>query len=342
MIISPESWDHIWISKHHYAKTLAEMGACVVFANPPKSNWKITPTETQKLRVLDYPKFVSALRKFPNWLSRLLIKRKLSQIEKYCQMKFDIVWSFDNSVFFDFTLLKPRLCISHIVDLNQDFEFQRAYHTSDIFLACSTAILDQASTKKSKAFFINHGYSVQRETTHLSIAKNKGINVGYAGNLDLKYIDWVTLNSVVASYEQCNFHFAGPGILGLNKTYENVFSYGPLSKSHLTSFYDQMHVLIICYDADNNKDQLSNPHKMMEYLGTGKPIVASLSTSYRDNDNILMSDRQNQWPYKFEECLNNFDYWNSFELIEKRKKLSQKNTYKRQSERIEKLINHHG
>ena len=109
LIISPESWSHIWVSKHHYARTLASMGAQVVFANPPKNQWRLQKSENDKLQILDYPKFITGLRKFPSWISQRLIKKKLIQIEAYCDLTFDIIWSFDNSVFFDFTLFHSSI-----------------------------------------------------------------------------------------------------------------------------------------------------------------------------------------------------------------------------------------
>ena len=36
LVISPQAWGQMYLSKHHYALTLAQLGNTVYFLNPPK------------------------------------------------------------------------------------------------------------------------------------------------------------------------------------------------------------------------------------------------------------------------------------------------------------------
>ena len=55
LILSPQSWGKMFVSKHHYAIGLAKKGAVVYFLNPPdqenhqpKGDITIMPSEQQK------------------------------------------------------------------------------------------------------------------------------------------------------------------------------------------------------------------------------------------------------------------------------------------------------
>ncbi len=343
LIISPEPWDHIWVSKHHYAHKLAEMGAKVVFANPPKKKWHLTHTEFSNLQVLHYPKFIKGLRKFPTTISQMLFKRKLKQIEKYCATSFDIIWSFDNSVFFDFTLMKHSFNISHIVDLNMDTEFKKAVQTSNLFLFNSRPIENKSISLNRESHFINHGFcniSIPVETEIQS--KNGNLNVGYAGNLDIVYLDWKILIKTITSNPNINFHFAGKTDTPSKfEQFNNVTYHGLLNTKNLMAYYQQMNILIICYLADIYPDQLANPHKMMEYLGTGKPLLVTYTSTYKEYNEgiILMCQKNEEFLSKLKTLVSNYEHYNSEDLILKRKTIARSNTYEKQIERIEKLIN---
>ncbi|WP_421875623.1 hypothetical protein [Marinoscillum sp.] len=343
LIISPEPWHHIFVSKHHYAQFLALSGNRVVFANPPGNSWRLELLEKEGLTILDYPRFILGLRKLPAFISRCLILRRFKQIEKVCQIRFDIVWSFDNSVFFDFTLL-PAFCLHHIVDYNMNFEIAKSASTADICLFVSEPIGRRLMKYNSNSYFINHGFnSLDQNLRSKSrfLTKNSGVNIGYAGNLDIKYIDWDTIQKAVEQLPNCQFYFAGSS--KKNKevfSNSNVHLVGVLDQVNLQQFYKEMDVLIICYDSNQYKDQLANPHKMMEYLGSGKPIVSSFSETYAENLDIQMSSSKEEWLPLLKSTIENLDHWNSKKLQRRRQKVALDNTYPTQIQRIEKLIHH--
>ncbi|SMD36468.1 hypothetical protein SAMN04488029_2910 [Reichenbachiella faecimaris] len=339
LLISPEPWDHPWVSKHHYAYSMSQAGAKIFFVNPPGKIWKISNTIYPNLKVLDYTKFTAGLRKFPRRISQYLIKKKLDKIEAFCKTQFDIIWSFDNSVFFDFTPLKQSINISHIVDLNQDFETEKATKTADICFYCSNPIGNRLKKFNLNSHFINHGFGTFIKLhTEKPLSSNK-LKIGYAGNLNLKYLDWNTLLKTIRQLPEHQFLFAGPNHDPSKFQLPNMSHVGSLSKQELADFYQEMDLLILCYNSDRYEEQLSNPHKMMEYLGTGKPIVASFTSTYESFPFINMSNVQSEWPIKLQETINNLAYWSSNKMQKKRIEYAVSNSYENQIKRIEDLIN---
>src|SRR5690606_40657910 len=80
-----------------------------------------------------------------------------------------------------------------------------------------------------------------------------------------------------------------------------------MPSENLAAFYGQMDVLLLCYLADDYPEQLANPHKMMEYLGSGIPIVATFTAEYRDLSDrglLAMTNTNNEFLSKFSSVLN--------------------------------------
>ncbi|WP_258103984.1 glycosyltransferase [Marinoscillum sp. MHG1-6] len=350
LLISPEPWDHIFVSKHHYARVLAERGNHVVFANPPKGNWKLSESEYVNLSILDYPKFMKGLRKLPSFISSRLIRNRLKKIENYCKRRFDIIWSFDNSVFFDFSLLRTYN-ISHIVDLNQNFETARAAGTADVCFYTTQFIGERLKTYNPNAHFIHHGYNDGGISDPIELPGEQSVKILYAGNLNMPYLDWKSLSDAISENPNADFIFVGPladGEMMLNTTEqyfnkvrsnERVHLLGKVDADDLPGYYATADVLIICYQEEHHMDQ-ANPHKMMEYLGTGKCIVATYTEAFSEYQDTLieMCDRNTEFPDRLKICIQDLSRYNSAEIQQKRRQLALDNTYTRQVERIESII----
>ncbi|PIB36610.1 hypothetical protein BFP72_14970 [Reichenbachiella sp. 5M10] len=341
LLISPEPWDHIFVSKHHYARHLAERDNRVVFANPAGDRWQLKDSGVAGLQVLDYPKFVKGLRKLPTWVSQRLIRHKLKQIEKHCDLTFDLIWSFDNSVFFDFTLL-DTYNISHIVDLNQDFETAKAARTADICLGNTSQIVERLQSHNPNTHFINHGLHLSDEQEAIDLQPVDGMKIGYCGNLDIPYLDWKTLEQAFAQLTDCTFYLAGKCERNQDKLQHPTVVYlGQLNASEMRSFYTEMDLLILCYLADDYPDQLANPHKFMEYLASGKPIVSSLTSTYVELQEVQMCTTQAEWLPLLQRTIAEYSAWSSSEMSDQRKAIANDNTYEKQIDRIENKINTH-
>ncbi|HEY8511367.1 MAG TPA: hypothetical protein VIL31_05380, partial [Cyclobacteriaceae bacterium] len=97
LLISPEPWNHIKVSKHHYAICLGKRGNKVFFLNPPGKKQAVLPTPYSNVQSIHYEGFPKGLRFYPRFLQRHFIAKKFREVEAMCGGRIDIVWSFDNS-----------------------------------------------------------------------------------------------------------------------------------------------------------------------------------------------------------------------------------------------------
>lgn len=348
LLISPEPWDHIFVSKHHYAVHLGKRGNKVFFLNPPSNKRTIKKTDFKNVWEIDYKGFPKGLRFCPNILQRCFIKRKYKELQDFCHTKFDIVWSFDNSVFYDFSALPSAvLKISHIVDLNQDFQTARAASTADICIGVSAPIVKKLKSFNEKTFFINHGVEESKVISVALPGENK-IKVFCAGNLNIPYLDWTLMLNLIATNPQLDFILAGPWTESDRKNQvcllDNVYYLGVLKTDELSSYYSLADVLLVAYKADEYKDQLSNPHKIMEYLASGKMIVSTYTDNYKrlvEEGLFLMSNKNEDFLPLFNEAIHNMVHWNSESMQRIRKDFALENTYDKQIDRIVNLLLKH-
>lgn len=349
LLISPEPWEHIFVSKHHYAVHLGRRGNKVFFLNPPSKTNSIVATDYENVFTVNYRGFPKGMRFFPKFLQGLFFNVKFHQLQKRLGVRFDIIWSFDNSVFFDFSKLPESvLKISHIVDLNQNFQFESASSTSTINLSNTRTVLNKQLKNNPKSYFINHGFTKwPDENSSLNLGPSSGkIKVGYAGNLDIAYLDWKLLSELVNKHKDtCEFFFAGnlrdKNRIAWFKSSSNARYLGTLPAYKLQTFYRQMDMLLICYQADVYSEQLENTHKMMEYLGTGKVVVATKTMEYTNltaDSLIAMTNKNNEFMQLFDQVLQNLNVWNSDDKRTKRINFALENTYDKQIDRIENLL----
>jgi len=350
LLISPESWDHIFVSKHHYAIHLAKKGNRVFFLNPPGKVESISKTDFSNVFAVNYFQFPRGLRFFPSIARRILIKRKFNQLQMLCDTEFDVIWSFDNSVFFDFSSIpKNVLKISHIVDLSQNFQTAMAARTAD-YCFCNTELIKARLLKSNPHVFkINHGFNLQISDKPIMLPGKSKIKAVYAGNLAIPYLDWPILLQCVTSNPGVDFIFIGPGkdhetikefTRQLSRK-DNCYFIGEVKANELSIYYKAAHVLLVCYQEKFQKSQVTNTHKMMEYLGSGKMIVATYVEEYAALEAkglFLMSDNNQGFISSFKKALDELEFWNSEEKQLARKAFALDNTYEKQIGRIEKLI----
>lgn len=281
------------------------------------------------------------------------MRKKVRRLESLTRRKFDVVWSFDNSVFFDFGAFGDRvLKISHIVDLNQDFQTRRAASTAD-YCFCTTDLLLERLTKFNRnAFKIHHGYHLG-ETENFTLASPSMTTVVYAGNLSMPYVDWVVLQKLVKANPDVEFVFIGPNVnvyVGRSVDRDakrevvesrNVRFIGVVPADELQRYYRSADVLLVAYKEETHPEQ-ANPHKMMEYLGSGTVILATDTLEYRHmaKDGLMvMANRNDELPNLFAGMLDQLADLNGERLRRARKEFAMDNTYDRQIDRIQRIIN---
>lgn len=353
LIVSPESWQHIFVSKHHYAVHLAKRGNQVYFLNPPSQSVGLLNSEYKGVFEMNYKGFWAGLRFLPGFLQRININKVFLTIEKVAGVQFDIIWSFDNSVFFDFKGIPKRTFkICHIVDLNQNFQFVKAAKSADICFTPSTIILKKLLSSNANSHFINHGLSVDYEEAVFKLPGTGGLKALYFGNLTMPYLDWEIIEQAGEENQDVDFIFIGSNPdncdLSINPMHvakerlhalDNFYFLPKVKSRMLLGYMKSADVLMVAYQQKFHMDQ-SNPHKMMEYLFSGKPIVATFTEEYQQyRDAIQMSDDNSYWPILFSETVKNIGFWTDTVMSERRKQIALSNTYDYQLDKIFKLIN---
>jgi len=346
LLISPEPWEHNFISKHHYAIHLAQNNN-VFFLNPPGDKNSIENTTYDNLRLVNYNGFLPGLRYLPRIIRNKLIRKVFNRIEKICKHEFDVIWSFDNSVFFDFEALPDQLlCISHIVDLNQNFNTELAAKTADICIGVSMPIYERLIRFNKNTILIKHGVNLTKvERLKAKLPGYNKIKALYIGNLDMIHIDWALLDKVVKVGQNVDFILMGSGSSFRLKhksilNNENLYIHEPIKSEWLLSYLEITDIQLILYD-EKYVLNYASPHKMLEYFLSKKMILSTWLEEYRlqnDQKSILMSKTHEEFIANFKEIINNLDFWNSVDKQSERHKFALENTYEKQIERIEKAL----
>lgn len=354
LLISPEPWSHIFVSKHHYARKLAERGNQVFFLNPPSDQYEVSDTDLVNLKTLDYTGFTSGLRYMPGIVRKWITKKVYSRLMNATGTAFDVVWSFDNSVFFDFDALPEEvLKISHIVDLNQDFQLDRAASSADICFCVTNGILHKLKNANKKSFFINHGYNhTIKEIEKIQLPGDNKLKAIYLGNLAMPHLDWQIVNQAAGRLKSLDFVLIGPGKELVDEQMdpqhiwkkelfekENVLWLDRIRSSQIMSHLQAADILLIAYQEKYREEQ-ANSHKLLEYLGSGKTIVATFTSQYADYAHLINMEHQNdKWVDLLAKLVANDNLRTDPKLNEQRIELALANTYDEQINKIEALLN---
>ena len=372
LVISPQPWMHIRISKHNYAIALARQGHKVVFMNPPV-NGLATPSlfeesrEDDRLEILSYrvPWFARLRFHLPSVFDWLM-ERQLKRMLQTHQIVPDIVWCFDLNLFPTFGGIAGAAQIFHPVDPLSEPRHIQSATSADLVLTVSTKIADQLAPAGRPVHVINHGLAEPFERlARVRQAELKGVHgrrltdqstskrrpqVGYAGNLGRGPVNRQVLRQIVQQNAQADFHFWGPAEATSNDVTEfieflrgqsHVTLYGAVTQEQLADGYCRMDLFLLSYLADLKESDRSNSHKILEYLSTGRVVVSSRIQAYEDTQNLLMmsgSETDADLPEIFAKALATLSDLNSVALQLERIALALDNTYDRQIDRIFKLL----
>jgi glycosyltransferase involved in cell wall biosynthesis len=367
LVISPQSWGKMFISKHHYALELARRGNKVFFLNPPGKQ-EVNgnePVEIVPSGVDDNLWLVRHRLYFPfnlkfhalflfHWLMKFHVKRILKKINT----PVDIVWSFDlgNTYPLYFFGGKP-FKIFHPVDEPLNAPAIQAASGANVILSVTNEILEKYHGYKAPKYLINHGVS---ESFLLPVDFNRKngspVRVGISGNflrLDIDrdiFLQLVKNNPDIlfecwGSYQLHHANIGG-NIDQLTEKFianlqqqKNVKLHGAISSGELAKELHRMDGFLICYDIEKDQSKGTNYHKIMEYLATGKVIVSNNVTAYKDKPDLIQMTKErnsnNQLPSLFKQVMSNLDYHNSAILQQKRIEYAAEHTYSKQIGRIE-------
>lgn len=351
LIVSPDSWGGIFVSKHHYAVELSKRGNRVFFLNPPGNYSNICKSSYSNLSIINYKGFLKGLRFFPTFIQRQLVRNEFNKIQKISGVKLDIIWSFDNSVFYDLYALPLSLIkISHIVDSSQNFQTETAAKTADICFCNTDFLLKKLIAFNNNTFKIQHGYSHSFSVTEENLPGKGRLKCVYVGNLSIPYLNWQIIQEIVKENPRVDFIFVGPEGTGnksrvgsskdlkLIKEFSNTYFAGKVLPEKIFSYLQKADVLLIAYKANEYREQLANSHKLIEYLASGKVVVSSYTDEYRHKNLLQMVEKDEELPDMFKNVIQNIQYYNSEEVAKRRIAYAQDNTYAKQVSRIEKIM----
>jgi hypothetical protein len=290
----------------------------------------------------------------PGVLRRWLEHRWLRRLEKLAGCRIEVIWLFENSRFFDLRFAGPRLKIYHQVDLNQNYHPAIAAQTADICFCTSELIRQRLLRHNERSYFLQHGVDTLVKPINLSNAEldrfsRKCVQAMYVGNLEMAYLDCELISSVVRANPEICFHLVG-GFKLNGKLYRilsglpNVIWWGKVSSSLIPSLLAHADVLMVCYDSVYHRDQ-SNPHKIMEYLASGRTIIATFTEEYRNHPDLLaMSDPGSNvgYPRLFASVVSQLSIYNDPLMMDARIAFAANNTYSKQLERVESLLSKYG
>lgn len=335
---------------------LARRGHDVLFYGPPArlGETVIEPIYLAgvRLRVVHAGKVAPGLRFVPAFVRRYAESRWLRKLEKLAECQIGTVWLFENSRFFDLRFAGKRLKIYHQVDLNQDFHHATAAATADICFCTSDLIRERLLPHHPLVFKIHHGTPQAHAPISLTDDQqlrldHVGAQAAYIGNLDMAYLDAELLAHAAQAFPQVRFHLVGgfsrAGLLwqrlgGL----PNVVWWGKLDSGLIPAVLASVNVLLVTYQSERWQDQ-SSPHKFMEYLASGKTIVATYTDEYKDKRHLLeMVDDSDAFIPALQRVLAHLDRYNSPQRQAERRAFAAEHSYARQYEKVFDLLARHG
>ena len=369
LILSPQAWGTMFLSKHHYALALAKRGNRVYFLNPPtvrsvqSSVQAITRRQVEQgLYVIDHVLFFPYRLKFHfmpvfHWFMRFQVKR----IVKSIPQSIDIVWSFDLGNLYPFKFFQNvKYKIFHPVDEPLNSAALVSAIGADIMFSVTREILLKYSHLKIKEHFMNHGLAADfLEPLNVVKQPSNALRVGISGNLLLSEIDRETLLLIIEENQHAIFEFWGSYDISQSNiggstdpetlrfidqltSKRNVILHGPVNVRTLATALHSVDVFLICYDVQRGQSKGTNSHKVMEYLSTGKVIVANNISTYAELPGLIkmVDDRTNnrKLPGLFQNVIRNLEFHNSAELQGRRVTYASENSYVNQINRIEEVL----
>lgn len=373
LLISPQPWGKMFLSKHNYAIELAKNGHTVYFLNPPTYKKKLAPIAVTtamvlpNLYVVDYTlsQPVHILRFKARSVYDFIIKKSL--IRRLNELaRFDELWCFEPNIFSSFAPFTAKKKLLFIVDQHDNDTLKKLAETADGIATISTLILDFFDFSKKPKLLLNHGLN----ETFTVLARNKlksglayeekqPVKVAYVGNLlQGDRVDFQTLQLIIRENPAIEFHFYGPyqekdNTLGSTlspgmqrfieflKSTENVTLHGVMVQHEMAAQMHTMDIFLTCYNYLTDDNKSSNCHKIIEYLSTGKAVVANRIITYETTTGLLEMPAEytnENLPALFEKVAENLPTFNSMERQKARIEFALQNTYQNHIKTITRFI----
>ena len=358
----------MYLAKHHYAIAFAKSGHEVYFLNPPqekkiKSNIEIIENaEIENLFLINH--FLSFPYKIKfKWIGlfHFFMKFHIKKIEKSIGKDLDLILSFDLGHYYPFKYFGVKSKkVFFPIDEPLNKTAIKSGDGCDLLFSVTHEIIEKYAHLNVPMYFTHHGLAEEFiDPPKLEFEKDGKIHVGLSGNWLRKDIDTFCLLKIINENPEIIFEFWGAykakdsNIGGGNdkevysfisklENKTNVILHGAVHPKQLAIEFQRIDVFLICYDILRDQSKGTNYHKVMEYLSTGKVILTNNITTYnRFQDLMIMANsRKNnkELPSIFKMIINNLDYYNQTQLINKRKSFAYENLYSKQIIEFAKII----
>ena len=359
LILSPNFWGDMQISKHHYASILASLGNEVYFLNPPSLNanfFEVTKI-SKNLNVINYKPIFRGGGFLPKFLFDWLVKAQIKYIEFKIGGNIDVLWSFTTSIYYNLSWFHAKLRIFHPVDQLNNPKKVKIGNEADIAFTCSEFILQELNGLSCPKYLIPHGLSPSFVNyTFEDWSKSDQLNVCYIGNLFIKNLDRTELKRIIKGHSGHIFHFIGAldpkdsnisswiaeeslSFVKFLEESSNVVVHGKVASHLIPTVIKNMDAFLVCYVQDK-ANVISNSHKILEYLSTGRVVISSFVNQYKGTDLVQMLNENDSEDLHtlFGSVISNIDINNSKENQNQRKEYAMNNSYRSNVSRIEQSI----
>jgi hypothetical protein len=379
IILSTEPWGKMLLSKMHFALELVRKGNRVFFVNPPRrlqSRKLAEPGESLEggnLTIIHTNTVRGSLflRHKLFFVYRMLSRRYVRAIKKLAGVPIDQVWSFNANQYVDLGPFGARKSIVLLYDLYQGDHIFKALEKADALISVSQVILDHYKDTPPPKLFLQHGLGPHfaekaRQRLQLGAFDVPGgtaggkIKVGYTGNLLRAGMNTAVATAIIRQHAAIEFHFWGPYSLNENNVNDvgysappelltfigflqqqpNVFLHGVVTQQELADRLFEMDAFLFIYSPKREVNGASNAHKLLEYISTGKVVIATHVSSFAGTDLMVMAEskEEDRLPEVFDQTIRDLSVHNAKERQIRRIGFALDNTYARQVQRVEEFI----
>jgi len=351
LLISPQPWTGLHMSKHHLAQALAARGNTVVFLDPPRNDARgVELRKEGDVLVATYRHWARGVNRLPRALHEWYYRAIIERVGKVSGGPFDVLWCFDTSRMQWF----PKgmgYKLLHLADIDILHQGHGLIKEAQLILTVSEAIKDKVLGLGPASAVLDVGHALDERW--LSAAQVEGRadrhtprTVAYAGQMQWDYVDWKAIQEIAGSHPALEFHFYGPYRNDHPDPHfhhvaamANTRFHGLVDKERLIPALHSADILLLAYRAELAEDQCSNSHKLLEYLSTGNVVVSSNIRAYRDGSTLLvMADQGGELGTCFRNAVHDFRILNAAPRRAERMEFAAKHTYPRLFDRLEKLI----
>lgn len=306
LMLSPQPWTGLQVSKHHYAREAAALGHEVIFANPPGGapRLALSSSGVDNITLLDHPVMPLRRAKFhARWLFDRVAKGRAKAIVATTG-PIDLLWDFDNSgQFADHRAFGARRSILHAMDRADEGVCHD--RRADLILGVAATLIDSLPPRETPRHVVPHGLSPlfadlarARLSSDDAAAESGAIRVGFLGNLTPPWMDRPRLTALIEANPGLHFRFIGPqqdasaekrAWVDRLRALPNVELAGLKTGEALVEAMQGVQIWLLCYDRDLDPNKGVNSHKLLEYFATGGEVVSTHIVAQADAPGIFMA-----------------------------------------------------